>query len=116
MSPDPNEPLLEPTASVSADPVADAEPSAEPSLEDEIKMLRRINKHIAKLIEENMHANKQGDRTSRIISLFSTLGHTTTRVAGLLKSQQLLTGKQGEVSRLLQQALADILKENEQED
>jgi|SRR5581483_1712325 hypothetical protein len=87
--------------------------TADADLSGEIKTLRRVINRVATLIEQNSITADDGPlNLDRIMSLLNTLGAAQIRVASLLKSQKILAGKSGNLETLLQQAISDVLEEN----
>jgi len=84
------------------------EPTAVIDLEAEIKMVRKAANRVAQLLED---ADPE-----RLIRILSTLSAATTRVATLLRAQQILTGKSGELEQMLQRALREVMEEEEAND
>jgi len=84
-----------------AAPLADAEePTAAATLEEEIKMLRKITKRVSQLMEKAS--------PEQLVPLLDKLGAANIRVASLLKTQNMLVGKQGGLAEMLDKALEEL--------
>jgi hypothetical protein len=84
--------------------ITDLEEYLRTGLQDEIAMMRVVTRRVMDL------ANEQND-LGGMINTLSALGLAATRLAGLLRVQKLLGGDDGEVTRAVNEALNDVLKE-----
>jgi len=72
-------------------------------LTDEIAMLRVIIRRVMELAD--------GVEMTQAINLLGALGMASTRLAGLLRTQRLLTGDSNTTAQAISDALADIVKD-----
>lgn len=73
-------------------------------LKDEIVMLRVVTRRVLALAEKTEDLDKA-------INLLGALGLAATRLAGLLRTQKPFGGEDNEVTKAIQSALTDVLKE-----
>jgi hypothetical protein len=85
--------------------ISDLETAAQVGLEDEIGLLRVV-------IRRTLEMAGDVEELDEMIDVLGALGVAATRLAGLLRTQHLISGtKDSGLSATISQALADVVKE-----
>jgi len=84
--------------------IADLDVLLADGLQDEINMMRVMTRRLLKLADGE-------DTMAEQANILGVLGLASTRLAGLLRTQRVLSGESSEVKSAISQALSEIVEE-----